>query len=219
MVVPGPFQPSVRLRQIMSQPGAAASPELLNEVRAAGGVHLTVLTLRMVVEGRRSQGIRILDIQPKIVNRTPPLDGTLFDAPGQAGPDPTMKMLLDLDRAHPIVTEALITDDEVKSGPAFFGNTTISLKDREEQVIVLRAVAVSHYAEFELIFEYRVGDQIRAMTVTTNQGQPFRVTGPHLGSGSDEWSYQDVFELQGDFSLCEVAEPRHFSILSGYRCV
>jgi hypothetical protein len=217
MVVPGPFQPSVHLRQIMSQPGAAASPEFLGEVRSAGGVSLTLLTLRMVVEGRRNQEIRILDIRPKIVERTPPLDGTLFDAPGQ-GAGPTMKMLLDLDRAHPIVTEAVITDDEVKSGPAFFGNTTISLKDREEQVIILRALAVNHYAAFELIFEYRLGDKARTMTLT-NQGQAFRVTGPRLGAGPDELSYQDAFELQGDFSLCRIAEPRRFSRRSGNRCV
>ncbi len=216
-VVPGAFQPSAHARQIISQSMGAVSPEFLSEVRSAGGINLEKLTLRLVVEGRRNQEVRILDIRPQIVERTPPVDGTLFDIPPQGG-GATMKMFLDLDKAQPVVSEVIVTDEnEPKAGPAFFGNTTISLKDREEQVIILRAVAIKYYAIFNLIFEYRVGDQTKTMTVT-NQGQPFRVTGPHLGSGPDELSYQEAFELQGDFSMCRVADPRHISWRSGIRC-
>jgi hypothetical protein len=56
-----------QLLRVISKPGAAASPEFVKLARAAGGVNVEKLTVRVVLEGRRNQQIRILGIYPVIL--------------------------------------------------------------------------------------------------------------------------------------------------------
>jgi hypothetical protein len=196
-----------QLQRLLTQPGAAATPEFLELVRAAGGVNVEKLTIRVVLEGRRNQQIRILGIHPVVLEQTPPLGGTLFDAPPQGG-DPAMQMVIDLDHPAPVVREVLHEpgSGEPQAGRPFFANTTISLRDREQQVLVIRATATRHYTAFNLQIDYRLGDENKTMQIS-DHGQPFRITGLRTGPEPKTLTYERAFTLQDDFSLCPVTDP------------
>jgi hypothetical protein len=196
-----------QLLRVLAQPGGAATPEFLRLARAAGGVNAEKLTLRVVLEGRRNRQIRILDIRPVVVEQTPPLSGTLFNV-GTQGGEPTLRMIIDFDRPNPVVRDVLPESDPLdpKSGRPFFDNVTISLRDREQQVLLIRAIVRRYYAAFKLQIDYRIGDESKIMEIT-DHGQPFRVTGLNPGPEPHTLSYKRVFELQGNFSLCPVADP------------
>jgi hypothetical protein len=131
----------------------------------------------------------------------------MFDAPPQGG-DATMQMIIDLDHPNPVAREVRIDPDsyELLPGRPFFENTTISLRDREQQVLMIRTTAECHYVAFNLQVDYRLGNQDKTMQIA-DHGQPFRITGPHAGLEPNTLSYQRAFELQGDFSLSPVADP------------
>lgn len=207
-----------QLQRLLAQPGAAATPEFLRLARAAGGVNVEKLTIRVVLEGRRNQQIRILGIHPVVLEQTPPLSGILFDAPPQ-GSDPTMQMMIDLDHRNPVVREVLREpgSGEPKAGRPFFANTTISLNDREQQVLFIRATATQHYIAFNLQLDYRLGDESKTMQITDHD-QPFRITGLHTGPEPDTLSYEQAFTLQGDFSLCPVTDPQRILTTSVPTC-
>lgn len=207
-----------QLQRLLAQPGAAATPEFLRLVRAAGGVNVEKLTIQVVLEGRRNQQIRILGIDPVVLEQTPPLSGTLFSA-GPQGGDPTMQMMIDLDHPNPAAREVLRDpgSGEPKAGLPFFDNTTISLRDREQQVLLIRATATRHYIAFNLQIDYRLGDESKTMQIT-DHGQPFRITGLHPGPEPETLSYERAFELQGDFSLCPVANPHRILTTSVPTC-
>jgi hypothetical protein len=200
-------KPGEQLQRLMTQPGAGASPEFVQQVWAIGGVNLGVLTVRLIVEGRRNQEIHILDIRPDITERTDPLGGTLFDVGAQAA-TPTLQMMFDMDHPNPIAHEALLDPgtEELRPGRPFFEKTTVSVRDRERQVLVLRATANRHYVAFALKIDYRIGDENKTLVVN-HHGKPFGVTGPHLGPKPDIMSYERAYQLQGDFSLCRLANP------------
>jgi hypothetical protein len=191
---------------------AAVAPEYLRLARAAGGVNVGKLTIRVVLEGHRNQQIRILDIHPVVVEKTQPLAGTLFSAPPQGG-SATMRMIIDFDQPNPIAREVLQNSDPLdpKGGQPFFYNTTISLNDREQQVLFIRTRVERYYVAFILQIDYRIGDENKTIQIT-DQGQPFRITGLHYGPEPDTLSYEQAFQLQGDFSLCPVVNPHRMLI-------
>jgi hypothetical protein len=203
---------SEQLLRALAQPMAAVAPEFLELARVAGGVNVEKLTIRVILEGRRNQQIRILGIRPVMVEQTPPLGGMLFNVPPQAG-DATMQMIIDFDRPNPVVREILPGSDPLsgpKGGRPFFDNNTISLRDREQQVLLIRAAVTWYYAAFNLQIDYRIGDESRTMQIS-DHGQPFRVTGLHPGTEPDTLSYERAFTLQSDFSLCPVANPHRIT--------
>ncbi|MGH3693151.1 MAG: hypothetical protein ACRDRX_03990 [Pseudonocardiaceae bacterium] len=77
-----------------------------------------------VVEGRRNQEIRILDIRPIIITRTAPLDGTLFFLPPQ-GAEPTLQMATNLDALIPIISTVDTNGHPLHD--AYFEKNSISL--------------------------------------------------------------------------------------------
>jgi hypothetical protein len=103
----------------ISQLDNVTAPLLTDQLRAAGSVDLSDLTLRVTLEGRSNQDVRILGIRP-VVERTAPLDGTLFFAPSQEG-EPSMNMIVDLDDPMPVLRKA----DE-NGTPARTSTTTAS---------------------------------------------------------------------------------------------
>lgn len=207
-----------QLLHVLAQPGGAATPEFLKLARAAGGVNAEKLTLRVVLEGRRNQQIRILDIRPVVVEQTPPLSGTLFNA-GPQGGEPTLRMIIDFDRPNSVVREVLPESAPLdpKGGRPFFDNTTISLRDREQQVLLIRTTVTRYHVAFKLQIDYRIGDESKIMEIA-DHGRPFRVTGINPGPEPHTLSYERAFELQGDFSLCPVADPHRIPTNSMPTC-
>lgn len=107
-------------------------------------------------------------------------------------------------------------------GSRFFDNETIHLDDHEQQILDIRAQVTHYYAEFDLEIDYIVGNASGDIhqLVVGDHGHPFRVTGMPLGANPETVSYQAAYNLQGNFSLCPVADPRLIRLVndSGIQC-
>jgi hypothetical protein len=215
MALPGDFQPDGQLRQMMAQPQSAVSEQITTKLREAGGADVGDLTARVIVQGRRNQQIRIVNVRPLLLTRTTPLEGTLFYVPPQSG-GATLRMMFNLDEPTPIAHE-IVWNGIPKPGQPFFENTTISLNDGEQQVLMIRAEAEQHYVAFNLEIDYRIGDSEKTMVVS-DHGRPFRITGEHYGPTRDVLSYQRVFSLTNELSYCPIINPHAMSLNSVALC-
>lgn len=186
MATPVGSRPGPQLVHLISQPDGAASASFLPDVRAIGGVNVNVLSIRLIVTGNSSDGVRVIDVRPVSLHRSAPLGGTLFLIPPQAG-NATIKMMFDLDEVNPIardiahpachpVTQGDIVfcaplkrspypqevfdgtvGGELDPGSPFFDNETIHLAGGEQQVLYIRAQVAHFYATFDLEIDYIVG--------------------------------------------------------------
>lgn len=204
-------QPDLELRDKLDQPGAAADQDVLDRLERSGGVRVEALTLRLILEGRRNQQIRITDIVPEVVERSEPLAGTLFFMPAQGG-EPSLSLLLDLDQIHPVAREVAedSTPFDLKPGPPYFDANTISLKEGEQQVVVMRVRTQHSFFTFRIRIDYQIGGQPKSITVD-DAGKPFTITALHPGPEPGTLSYEHAFWLNGDFSLCEITGARRLT--------
>lgn len=208
LVLPRSYQASTQVQQQAAQPGEG--PSVVPLLRAADGANLEKLTVQLVVEGRRNQEIRILNIHPIIITRAAPLDGTLFFLPPQ-GNQPTLQMATNLDAPIPIISTV-----DTKGHPthdAYFEKNSISLRDTEQQTLNIRATSARFAVTFTLRIDYSIGGRQESQTVT-DHGHPFHVSAPHCGTGAGIVSYEHVFALQGDFSALPVPDPHQFETSS-----
>jgi hypothetical protein len=200
------------LEEMLTKPGAAAAETTQQALDAAGAVRVRHVTLRMTLEGRRTEQIRIVDIAPEIISREQPLSGTFFYRPPQGG-DPIIKMLLDLDQNPPVPREVSWSGNAEHIGKPYFENSTISLTEAEQQVALVRVRSLQSYVKFRLKITYQVDGETRS-TVVDDAGRPFEVTGPNLATDVDKLSYENVFSLNGsDFTMCRAAHPEVFEYI------
>ncbi|GES01408.1 hypothetical protein Acor_34720 [Acrocarpospora corrugata] len=186
------FQPDARLAERMAEPGMAGEPDLDLRLRALGAVPVHVLTLRVDLAGHFDREVRVLDIRPVILERIPPLNGTLFSVPPQAG-TPAMDMTFDMDELSPTARES-------GQGTPFFEKQSISLTDKQQETITIRTFAEQYCVTFFLRMKYLVGDEVKEKDLY-GQGQPFRVTGL-----SRDMRYRRAFAVIGD-SLQQAPDP------------
>jgi len=205
---------------MMTQPNGAKSDQVITKLRETGGADIQNLTIRVIVEGHRNQQIRILNVRPLLLARATPLKGTLFFSPPQEGSPSTLRMMFNLDEPTPVAHESIQNEKDgymPKPGPPFFENSTITLNDGEQQVLMIRTKAEQHYVAFNLAIDYRIGDYNKTLVIS-NHGQPFRITGMNYGSSRDIWSYQRAFNMTNDYSYCSVINPHTMSTLSDIPC-
>jgi hypothetical protein len=211
------FQPTGTLLNAMHQTGAAASTYVVNSLKAAGGVNLRDLSIRIVLEGRRREQIRILNIAPVDVHRSSPPSGALFYAPPQGG-GADLLMMTDFDQPRPAVDSILPADGPVfKPGRPYFDTNTISLTENEQQVIMYRATVTKYSVTFELQVDYLIGDQKKNLIITDSR-HPFAVTGAHMNTADDNLSYRHIFTIDGAFQYCPVDNPQDFNVNTDVEC-
>jgi hypothetical protein len=204
----GAYRPTAGEAQLMRHLDNITAPQLAEQLRAHGGVDVRDLTLRIVLEGRSNQEVRILDIRPVVTERRAPVAGTLFSVTPQAGA-PTMKTIIDLDDPLPVLRTLVLKDGWLPvGGRPYFEDNTIRLKDRERDVLLVRAAANRYSVAFKLEVDYLVGAK-RKTTVIDDAGRPFRVTGVHCGSKPGIASYTSAYELaeQGPLRLEPLTHP------------
>ncbi|MEV0223799.1 hypothetical protein [Streptomyces sp. NPDC050704] len=202
MVTRGDYRPSREVLRFMSRPGAAATEEFGDVIRSNGGVKVQDVTLRITLTGHRNQGINILDIRPHIVKREAPWSGTYFRSPSEAG-SPTMSMMFDMDRPFPVAREVEFNGGESPvPGKPFFSQRTITLRDNEQQVVLVRVTTARYYVAFKLDVTYMLGHEEKK-TVIDDDGKPFQVSAP-LDMRGTKVPYRRFFERRSDFSLCQL---------------
>ena len=160
------------------------------------------MKLRLVLEGRRAEEVRIIDIMPEVIERKEPTQGTFFDVAPQ-GIDDDINLDLDLDSPNLV----LLTEDP-KPEP-FFESKTISLKDREQVVLQIHVVAQMYYYSYRFKIIYFIGGEKREQIVS-NGNMPFEITGPRCTPDRKALSYRAVYALQDDFSVKPAPHPEKY---------
>jgi hypothetical protein len=199
-VVPGHYMPSSQIVQALSRPMAAASPALIQSIRPAGSTDVQWTYVRVVLQGNRNEQIRILNIEPVQVRRTPPINGTFFDISGQ-GATGNIDMAFKFDQPVP---QALNVTGGIFSMPTsepYFEAHSISLINGEQVVLVIGAESDCYDSSFKLAIYYVVGGS-GGTEIVSNNGRPFQVTGYRLVKGSI--SYRHIYVAQGNFSVTPV---------------
>lgn len=209
----GDFRPTPAQSRFLAEPLSTTSEKYADFLRSTGAVSVGEQTLRLTLTGRRDQQVNVLDIRPVSVRRATPLAGTLFAVGSQAG-SATFQIIYDLDRPNSVARKAVQDTDfsewnpdagEVKAGPPFFADTTITLRRDEQNVLVLRARTERFHVTFRLMVTYMLGDRRKHMIID-DSGRPFQVTGVSRGSDGEE-HYGRVFSMQSDFSMCQTVGP------------
>jgi hypothetical protein len=219
------------LRNWSGGDGNSKLNKLTTELRAAGAADPNILTLRLTLEGRRAQPIRIDAIEAVDVRRQRPYTDTFLSIPPQ-GMNNTIRMMFNLDEIRPVARTASpvgpnepprpIERDDVRPGAPFFQSATLTINDREEDAIVLQSVVTRWATSFNVRIAYRVGDQSKTLLIT-NGGHPFAVTPLHctdhtvLSQGRQlvegHVSYRQIWQNRNDFTGADpVADPAHYAI-------
>jgi hypothetical protein len=187
---------------VMSRPpkeGAFASVHdcstLLTATRSAGGVHISPLLIKLLLEGRTVHDVTVVGMHAKLVNRTAPLHGTYVGCAGAGEIDP-LRINFNLDRDNPVAER--LTEEGADKGPYFGEGHVVNLKKSEVAPVLITATTKQNHVKWELQIDAIVDGHQREFTVT-NHGQPFDVTAPLCGkrvyAPEYEWDWATTHRL------------------------
>jgi len=158
------FQPTGQVAAALVN---SPSPTWLSIFHNVGAINQRRTVLRLVFTGESPQGVRILNITPIILKRADPWHGDLF-AFGAQGEPPTVRVGLDLDSAFPTVMDSA-------TGQPYFEEKTITLKQGEQEVVIMQVTATRGFVAYALRVDYLVGTQQREIIIE-DHGQPFELS-------------------------------------------
>lgn len=214
-VVPGNYVPPI---QFFDQVGAVTDPAFADALYAAGGVRIPPVNLEIVLTGQVDRELRILDIEPVIVNRTDPLDGSYFMLGSQSQTN-NIEMAVNFDDPKPIarvVTKKTPNGVPVELGGPYFDQHKIALKRGEREVVHMPLRVTKYNVEFDLKIVYADGDSEKSLSLD-NGGNHFRITGMRLGADSESLPpYQNIYTYDGNFNLCRVEDSVKLSEVSNH---
>ncbi|GAA3190180.1 hypothetical protein GCM10010486_68750 [Nonomuraea roseoviolacea subsp. carminata] len=130
---------------------------------------LETADLTVVLVGNRSS-LRIVDIQPRVLDRKPVSDGALFIYT-PAGEAATIELAADLDKPVPRFTSP--EDPDI----SYFRKKQIDLKRDERVTLSMTVTGMAAYYTFDLLITVLTGDRTEQMTIQGPDRTPFRVTG------------------------------------------
>ncbi|TDD05398.1 hypothetical protein E1292_17180 [Nonomuraea deserti] len=130
---------------------------------------LETADLTVVLVGNRSS-LRIVDIQPRVLDRKPVSDGALFIF-NPAGEAATIELSADLDDPAPRFTSPEDPDT------SYFRKKQIDLERDERVTLSMTVTGTAAYYAFDLLVTVLTGDRTEQVTVRGPDGTPFRVTG------------------------------------------
>lgn len=204
--------------QPRQDPDGYSMDKLIDELRAAGAANPDVLYLVIKLEGRRNQPLFVDNVRPVNLKRTRPYAGTLVNIPPQSGGD-TAKMIFNFDEIAPRAHEAIPSDDGTyKPGGLFFNDKTLTIKDGEQDSILVKSVTTRSAVTFKIQIDYRIGGQPKHLIID-NRGRPFALSPFNCtkrtkllkegGSIPGEVLYQDIWELSRSTGITHVTDPAH----------
>jgi hypothetical protein len=209
-VAAGGFHASDELARTLSRSGAVSSAPVLRQIQAAHGVDVQSVFIRVVLQGNSNEQVQILNVKPVQLQRSAPLNGTLFEI-GPQGAVSNIQMGFDLDQPLPQALNVTGSEFPVMTREPYFEEHSISLGKGGTAVVVIEATTQCYGASFKLAVSYLVGNASRQFIIS-NGGGPFRVTGIRY-SRNGTMSYRQIFALQGNFSAIQPDQQQ----LSAYR--
>jgi hypothetical protein len=165
----------------------------------AGAFDANHTILKLIVEGRRSSPVLITGMRALVKKRVPPSPQMIAIGSGGESGASVGKVGFDLDEPNPVarIVPELPTGS-VPLGPPYFGEFTITLADREQQVFQVIANTAESDVEWTIELSVQV-DGVDQRFEVDNNGEPFR-TSVRLSEFSRYqrvWTYD--FE-EGDFN-------------------
>jgi hypothetical protein len=167
--------------------GFESDDERIQYFFSKGAIDPNVSCMKLIVEGRRHSGVRIIDIRAKIHKRTEPLADCSVLTPGPQGSSPSVMIGFDLDGTE---TSALRTSAaqhgnvfaEDYFGDQYFVTETVGLTRTEQQVFQITARTVRHYVEWFIEVVLMVDNVEKKYTFGIND-EPIRTTALHPRAG------------------------------------
>lgn len=138
-----------------------------------GGYPVTLVNTQVVVQNNSPKPVRILSIYA-VKSCGPPLAGTLFFAPGQAG-ESSVELGFNLDVPD---GEARVSDGlhmVSASSPAYFSKYTINIAPGKQQVLSMYATTTRYRCSFRYRVTLLNGDE-KEYQLIGNGGKPFWVS-------------------------------------------
>ena len=196
------FEPTGKVAATLVNAPSAAYLSIFHDV---GAINEGSTALRLIFTGESQQGVRILNITPIILKRAAPWRGDLFAFPLQ-GEKPTIQTSFNLDDTFPTVKDGA-------TGRPYFEEKTITLKQGEQEVVIMQVMASRGYVAYMLRVDYLVGAQQRNVTLN-DHGRPFELSAVNCPS-KDVASYGRAFlGRAASVSAAEVSDPSHI----GWNC-
>jgi hypothetical protein len=171
-----------------------------------GAVAVNDLYVKLIVTGKRSSGVQIVNIQP-VVNCHAALTGTLIDEPAQGG-NPNTQLLYNM--ANPLTPPSYTVNADSEE-PNYFQHYTVSLKKGEGFTFLIHAyIHAAEYCQFS--FNMTVNDGGRTVDQEiNNNGSPFAITGTCAATSKTPFScYHDLYiggAAAGEFDPSSQDQP------------
>ena len=150
------------------------------------GAPLDHTSIKVVLVGKRT-GVRIIDIEPRVLDRQAVSDGALAFL-SSAGEVETVELAADLDAPAPRFTAAKDPDE------SYFKKKQIDLKQGELVTLSLTVTGKKAYYEFDFLVTALAGDRVSKVEIKAPGNGPFRLTGfadayraYYAGSSSGSW--------------------------------
>jgi hypothetical protein len=151
-----------------------------------GGVDLWFTYVKLIIKNTWSEQVSITDIRA-VVDRKPPLNGTLLWAPPQ-GADVLAKFGFNLDDSEPLARAPRVDGaEQIEAGQrdvkalldrsAYLSEHKIDLAHLERETFDVIAGTTKHYCPFRIRISGLVGERSFSQEVD-DHGEPFKVTAP-----------------------------------------
>ncbi|MER5622013.1 hypothetical protein ABT061_13325 [Streptosporangium sp. NPDC002544] len=129
---------------------------------------------KLIIEGSRTEAVRIVGIRARVLKVTPVISGTLFRY-GPQGEEKSLKVGFDLKSPNPIAREVLDSlSPTVKLGAYYFASQSELLKKGESKVFEITTIAGPHTYEWDIQID--LAAQGRTWSIY-RPDKPFRVSG------------------------------------------
>ncbi len=214
-----------RVVQNLAKPGTSSTgPQAVYaQLRAEGGAFLQDLSMRITLADKGRRTIRVDDIEPVNVQRTPPLDGTFIDVPSQ-GEDPLTTMVFDFDDNHPVARTPNALHPQ-RPGGLYFAEHYLTVGTGEEDGILVTSQTTRDAVSFDIEADYRL-DGRAGRLVIDDHGHPFHLTPVNCtrsststsnGPVDGEAAYHSVWEMQNfGEPVIPAADPAHYRMGAPY---
>jgi hypothetical protein len=165
----------------------------------AGAFDANYTFVKLIVEGRRNSPVLVTGMRALIKRRNSPSPSMIAIGSGGESGASVGKVGFNLDEANPVAR--IVPDAPTGTaplGPPYFGEFTVTLANREQQVFQVIANTAENDVEWTIELSIQVDGEERRFEVDNN-GQPFRtsVRIQELSRYERVWYYD--FE-EGDFN-------------------
>jgi len=191
-VLPGP---SAGLFEALPEPVVLAGKQMAGLTSSQwlaghGAVAVRDLYVELIVTGRRSSGVQIVNIQP-MTSCHSALAGTILDFPGQGAVTNTQ---LVYNLVNPLAPPSYVVGLGGAAEKNYFQHYTVSLKKGEQFTFLIHAyMYTAEYCRFSLNMAVNDGGRIVDQKINNN-GAPFAITGTCAAASRLPFScYHDAY--------------------------